>query len=181
MEHYSFSFTGYQNFDAVAEKLDAIYQKAFGFDNYDYRIAVTEAVCNAARYSLQGLTEAEIRLTLQISPVSISTTVYARTTPFDVHSYRKKLQKLLEDPDTAAKDWGDHLGSIDASRGIWYMLTGCDSVYFDYRGQSVTLFAYLEPKKEDKADKKDEEREPRATRIDLLLPRFYIKEHGVIL
>lgn len=172
MDLYTFSFKGYQNFDSVAEHLGRLYQKAFGFDNYDYRIAVTEAVCNAARYSLQGLTDAEIRLAVKISPVSISTSVYSRTTPFDVRSYRQELQKILDDPELSQKDWGDYLGDRDASRGIWYMLTGCDYVYFDSRGQGVTLFAYT--------GQPEGEREPRPTRIDLLLTRFFIKEHGVI-
>lgn len=170
MDLYSFSFSGYQNFDPIAEHLEKLYEKTFGFDNYDYRIAVTEAVCNAARYSLQGLMEADIQIIVKISPVSISTSVLARTHPFDVLSYRKRLLSLLE-TDAATKDWGDYLGGEDASRGIWYMLTGCDYVYYDFRGQSVTLFAYLS---------EQGKQEPRPTQIGLLLPRFYVKENGVI-
>ena len=70
-------------------------------------------------------------------------------------------------------DWGDYIGERDESSGIWYMLTGCEYLYMDEHGQCITLVA--------KTTDSPQEDKKKITRINLLVPRFLIRnEIGVI-
>lgn len=68
-------------------------------------------------------------------------------------------------------DWGDYVGLSDASTGFWYMLTGCDYLYLDSHGQAVTLVTSI----------RDHVDVVPVTRIGALVPRFLVRENGVIL
>ena len=134
-----FTFKGLQNYDQVQEKLFRELEAAFTYTDYDFQQAVDEAVCNAAKYSIAGPTEARITINVRRMPFDVAVTVYADTHPFDAQAYRDKLNALLKDKKTAEMDWGDYVGLQPISSGFWYMLTGCNSLYIDEDGQSITL------------------------------------------
>jgi len=168
-----FEFHGLEEFGTIQKRLFDYIYTAFEYTNYEFQQAVEEAVCNAARYSVDGPTKAKISIHVRKMAYDIAVTVRSKTEIFDAEAYKKKLLKLLEDPKIAEMDWGDYIAGSTASSGFWYMLTGCDYLYIDSEGQSVTLVAktggedYL-PNRE------------RTTRIDRLVPRFMIRKNGVI-
>ena len=104
-------------------------------------------------------------------PSTISIQVLSKTHPFDAKAYQKRLQALLKDPVIRTMDWGDYVGLSDASTGFWYMLTGCDYLYLDSHGQAVTLVTSI----------RDHVDVVPVTRIGALVPRFLVRENGVIL
>lgn len=165
-----FKFTGLQNFGPIQEKLFILIGKAFGYCNYEYQQAIEEAVCNAARYSIAGPAKADITVKIRRMAYDIAVSVYAKTIKFDAKSYQKKLQSLLNDPKVAAMDWGDYVGVSFGSSGFWYMLTGCEYIYVDSQGQGVTLVARTDRTK----------LVAKTTNIGQLVPRFMVKQNGVI-
>ena len=172
MQIDQFKFVGLQKFAPTQEKLYKIIYTAFdGTDNYLYQQAIEEAVCNAAKYSIDGPLNAKISIRVRRMPFDIAVTIYSETNQFDAVEYQRRLQDLSNNPQYAEMDWGDYVSGTMASSGFWYMLTGCDYVYIDSKGQSITLVA-----KTTGVNLEDE----RTTKISQLVPRFLIKKDGVI-
>lgn len=161
-----FTFKGLQNYDSVQEKIFRNLEAAFTYTDYDFQQAVDEAVCNAAKYSIAGPTKARITINVRRMPFDIAVTVYAETHPFDAQAYRDKLYALLKDKETAEMDWGDYVGLQPISSGFWYMLTGCNYLYIDEDGQSITLVAKTSGVCPD---------QPKTTKIKYLVPRFFVR------
>lgn len=172
MEVHQFKFTGYQNYCEVEKDIEKLFRRAFERDNPSFTIAVNEAMCNAARYSIYGITTAPIEITVRLSGYDIAVTVKSITEVFDTQKYQAELQELAKDPAICNMEWGDYLADNDASRGIWYMLTAVDYLYFDTLGQSVTLATRTD-------GKSDMFNEPN-TKIGALVPKFLVNEGGVI-
>lgn len=171
MEFQQFSFCGMERFERVRDKLYAFLSPSLPMDDYDFQQAVEEAVENAGRYSVDGPFKARICIKARLTDTDAAVTVLSKTTPFDALAYQKKLQRLLENPETRNMSWGDYVGTSLESSGFWYMLTGCDYLYVEANGQSVTLVkSFLHPSDEESV-----------TRISALVPRFLVKRNGVIL
>ena len=172
MQLDQFKFTGLQNFGPVQEKIFKIIYIAFqGQTNYEYQQAIEEAVQNAARYSVDGPYNANITIIIRRMAFDIAVSVYSETNSFDALAYRDRLQKLMLNPKYYDMDWGDYVADSTASSGFWYMLTGCNYIYLDADGQSITLVA--------KTEGVNLNIEP-TTKIGQLVPRFLIKKEGVI-
>ncbi len=65
-------------------------------ENSYFIIAINEAVCNAAKYSVYGYEEAKIKIELIITNEDVTATVISKTKPFNALEYRNKLLKLKE-------------------------------------------------------------------------------------
>lgn len=169
MEIRNFSFKGYQNYEPIQESLDELLKDIFGKENLPFLIAINEAVLNAAKYSVYGLREADIHISVRILTDEVRVTVASETHPFDAVKYRERLQSLLVDEVTAALDWGDYIGDSDAGRGFWYILTAVDYLYIDEKGQEITLVARIPMTVL-----------PEVKRLDYLIPKFYVRQNGVI-
>ena len=167
-----FVFKGLQNYDSIQEKLFKEFETAFTFVDYDFQQAVDEAVCNAAKYSVDGPTRARITINVRRMPFDIAVTVYSHTHPFDAAAYQQKLQDLLQDEEVAEMDWGEYIGMQPISSGFWYMMTGCNYLYIDDQGQSVTLVANTNRVPLD---------EPKTTKIKDLVPRFFVQKSGGVI
>ncbi len=137
--------------------------------NYYYECALNEAVCNAARYSVDGIQNAKITIDMRISGSDVETTVSSHTRVFDVIRYRNLMRQLANDPKYGELDWVEYTGLSEKSRGIWMMLTACDHLYYESHGQSVTLCARI-PTEEARITKK----------IKSLLPKFLVLVNGVV-
>lgn len=172
MQIDQFKFIGLQNFGPIQEKIYKLIYIAFGGkENYEYQQALEEAVCNAAKYSIDGPYHARITIKVRRMAFDIAISVYAETHPFDAEDYQNRLKKLSQNPQFSSMDWGDYVATSPASSGFWYMLTGCDYVYIDSKGQSITLVAKTLGVNLDIE---------RTTRIGELVPRFLVKKDGVI-
>ena len=171
MTQTQFRMIGLQKFDRVAEKLYQLLEQAFGYKDEYFQQAVEEAVCNAARYSIYGPEKADITIIVRITAADVSVTVISPTHKFDAITYQLKLMKLL---DSKYKDmeWGDYVGLKLDSSGFWYMLTGVDYLLIDSEGQSITL---------SKTVKSHNPELPVTTKISCLVPRFLVRQNGVIL
>ncbi len=169
-----FTFKGLQNYGPVQEKLFDLLRGAFLYTNYEFQQAVEEAVCNAARYSVDGPENAKIVIKVRRMPYNVAVTVISKTHPFDAAAYQRKLKALKKDPKYAGMEWGDYIGLSTASSGFWYMMTGCDYIVMDKNGQAITLVAGIgkEPPADDDL--------PKPKTIDILVPRFLVKTDGVI-
>lgn len=166
--HYE--FTGLQAFDSsVADDLYRDCTHFFGHRNEDFEIAVEEAVCNAARYSLDGVKRGIISLWLRITDTDLSLTVCSRTHFFDALSYQQELKALAADPRYANMDWGDYVGLSAMGCGIWYMLTAVDYLCMDHKGQYVLLSKSL-----CSLDRTV------TTKIGALVPRFFIRTRDLV-
>lgn len=171
MEFQQFTFRGMDRFESIRDKLYGFLSPAFPAADYDFQQAIEEAVENAGRYSVDGPFKAHICIKARLTDTDAAVTVLSKTTPFDALAYQKKLQRLLENPETRNMSWGDYVGTSLESSGFWYMLTGCDYLYVEANGQSVTLVkSFLHPSDEESV-----------TRISALVPRFLVKRNGVIL
>lgn len=172
-----FNFTGYQNYEPVEEALIEIYKETLGKKAASYRIAVGEAVCNAARYALKGMKDAEIEIEILITKKEITTIVKSETKPFNALKYRKRLQLLAADPETSVMPWGKYTGVSGMSRGFWLMLQACSRIIVDISGNFVELVAPLSPP-ELEGESANEQGIQR--KINALVPRFFVKSNGVI-
>lgn len=170
MTKTQFRIVGLQKFDKAAEKIYPLLEQAFGHTDEYFQQAVEEAVCNAGRYSIFGPEKAEITIIIRISATDVSVSVISPTRKFDAIAYQKKLQKLSE---SKQKDmeWGDYIGLKPDSSGFWYMLTGVDYLLIDAEGQSITLSKNTTSHPEI----------PVTTKISCLVPRFLVRQNGVIL
>lgn len=172
MQIDQFKFTGLNEYGPIQQKIYKILYTAFGgATNYEFQQSIEEAVCNAARYNIDGPLNAKISIRVRRMPFDVAVTVYSETVVFDAVAYQRRLQELAHNPQYAEMDWGDYVAGSTASSGFWYMLTGCDYVYVDSKGQSITLVA--------KTTGINLEEE-RTTKISQLVPRFLIKKDGVI-
>lgn len=170
LEFREYRFQGYQNYEDVQTELCSVLEQYFGHQNPYFNIAINEAVCNAARYAIDGPANAKITIELRVMPNDISVSIHARTHPFDAERYQKKLRELLLDPSIRSLEWGDYTADTEKSRGFWYMLMACDYMYVDAKGQFVTLFRTRNFQPDDIV----------ITRIESLVPRFLVSKDGVI-
>ena len=172
--HKTFLMEGLPGFYDIRDELEDLYKQAFKKQDYfDFEMAVIEAMSNAAQYSLDGPLKAKIYMEVRIMPQDIGVKIYSKTIKFNVREYRQKLREIAQNPEYANMDWGDYIGERDESSGIWYMLTGCEYLYMDEHGQCITLVA--------KTTDSPQEDKKKITRINLLVPRFLIRnEIGVI-
>ena len=168
MKICKYKFKGYEEYSTVSEK---IFSDLFGSsnDNSYFQLAVNEAVINAAKYSIYGINAAEIEIEIHVTDSDISISIHSVTRPFDVKKYRNQMKILLNDPKVKDLDWGDYTAQTERSRGFWYMLTACDYLYMDINGEEITLCV-----------RKDSLNKQLTTRISQLVPRFLIRENGVI-
>ena len=166
---YSYDIVGYDDyFISVLPDLQEIISQAIPVENY-FIIAVNEAVCNAAKYSIYGHEEAKINIEIVVTPEDITVTVASKTKPFDAIKYRDDLKKL--EKDSAYKDmpWSEYTGLSVRSRGFWMMLTAVDYLYVDANGDKISLNLSLPYKSEETL-----------RTIGELVPRFFVEKDGVI-
>lgn len=171
MELKTFRFTGFQNYERYTEQIEQIFNACFQGENDNFFIALTEAVNNAARYSVYGMQKAKITISIRIMQSDISVTVASKTRPFDALAYQQKLMDLLHNPRVANMEWGDYTIKQLGGRGFWFILQAVDYLYVDADGQAVTLCAKTPM---------DENAIPTA-KVGELIPRFLVKQNGVIL
>jgi anti-sigma regulatory factor (Ser/Thr protein kinase) len=169
LELKTFHFTGLQNYERYAEEIDHILNACFQCENDFFFIALTEAVNNAARYSVYGMSKARITISIRIMQNDIAVTVQSKTRPFNAFAYQQKLIALLNDPETCDLDWGDYTIKQLGGRGFWFILQAVDYLYVDANGQEVTLCA-----KTPMADKNP------SGKVGDLVPKFLVKQNGVI-
>lgn len=171
MTYNQFEFSGLQNYEKIADKLFLMIEQVFGFKDEYYQQAVEEAVCNAGRYSVYGPEQAKILINIRVAAYDIAVTIISKTHPFDALAYQKKLRSLANDTRYADMDWGDYVGLTTASSGFWYMLTGVDYLFIDSIGQSITLSKNTLRRAEMNV----------STKISMLVPRFFVRDNGVII
>lgn len=167
---HEYKIVGYDAyFDEVLPKLQKILsQRIYDEDSY-FIIAINEAVCNAARYSVYGYEEAQIKIELIITAEDITVTVESKTKPFDAVKYRDELKRLKEDPNFKDMPWFQYTGASIRSRGLWMIMMAVDYLYMESNGDKISLNISLPYRKEE------------ITRtIGELVPRFYIEKDGVI-
>lgn len=167
MEITTFEYVGYSDYIKNVSKIRS-YLSFLNDDGFDYDMAINEAVCNAAQNSIIGVEKVNIRIDIRITNYDVVTKVSAKTKPFDMMSYRDRLWDIARRP--AYIDWTDYTADTEASRGMWYMLSGTEYLYIDHQAQSVRLCARIPFNKEHTTKKME----------DLLL-RFFIEKDGVLL
>lgn len=149
-------------------------RKALSFlkdDDYAYDMAINEAVLNAAQYSIDGPDKARIHLEIHITNYDVFTTVSCATNPCDMFSYRERLRSIVAKPELSGMDWTDYVAdNDDASRGLWYMLSGTEYTYMHHLAQFVCLCT-RNPCSSGTA----------TTKMRDLLMRFFIEKDGVLL
>lgn len=167
---HTYEFVGYQNYEKTQKKIETLLFDAFEAENYRFLMAVNEAVCNAARYSIYRPQNARITIEVRIMNYDVAAKVSSATSPFRASEYQKKLRRILDDKNACEMEWGDYLGFQLASRGFFYMLSAVDYLYVDEKGQHVTLCAKTpyDPS------------QPYSTKIGDIIPKFLVSKNGVI-
>lgn len=168
MREFNYKFTGYQNYEPVQMKMEAIFEKAFIRKNPYFNMAVSEAVVNAARYAVAGIANAVIFVKIIVSPNDITVTVSSDTHEFNAKNYQRQLRELANDPKYSKLDWGDYTGTTALSRGFWYMLQAVEYLVVAEDGSFVTLSTRI-PYEETRLD----------TSISFLVPKFLVDSGGV--
>ena len=169
-EHHQFEWTGYDTYyEDVMPKIETILQHALDDPDEHYLIAINEAVCNAARYSVAGPEQAKIQILMMLNDGDIKTIVQSETRPFNVMHFRHSLKQLADNPDTASMEWGMYTAESAKSRGYWIMLMACDYIAIDVTGKRVTLCA-----------KRPFRPWHIRKQIQNLVPRLYLEKNGVI-
>ncbi|WP_196606569.1 hypothetical protein [Pectinatus frisingensis] len=171
MEIYNYNFVGYAAYEDIAKKAFDQINKSMN-KNFYFEIAANEAVLNAAKYSIFGLNDAEISMTVLISDTDVSVIIKSITQPFSAEHYREQLYQLLDNPATMDMKWGEYTGMTERSRGFWYMLTACEYIIVNNDGNEITICIR-------KSANNNEIPDP-DTQIRRLLPRFLIKKNGVV-
>ncbi len=151
--------------DDIRKSLDFLHD-----DDYAYDMAINEAVLNAALYSVAGPDAAKIHIDIRFTNYDIITTVSCETHWCDMLEYRDQLRSIVSRPEYLNMDWMDYVGDTDASRGLWYMLSGTEYIVMDRFAQFVSLHG----------------RNPCATGKSIskmrdLLMRFFVEKDGVLL
>lgn len=170
MDIYNYEIIGYEAYQNILPELQQKLDDLLKDEEYHYVLAVNEAVCNAARYSVFGPAAAQIKIKLQITDCDISLTVMSQTRPFHAMRYKEQLVRLLDDKNFADMDWGDYTADTEKSRGFWYMLSGCDYLYIAEDGQEITL-----------STRTPYDKKYFTAKIKDLVPRFFVKKNEVIL
>ena len=169
MRELNYKFVGLQNYEPVQTSIRAVFNKAFVFHNTYFDIAVDEAVSNATRYAVKGMSEAEVYIRIRISENDITVRVSSDTQPFDSRNYQMQLQELANLPKYSRMEWGDYTGLTDRSRGFWYMLQAVDYLVIAENGSYVALSASI-PYRKRRLD----------TTIGFLVPKFRVDSGGVL-
>lgn len=164
---YSFSFRGYPEYQEYLPKIEKIIQSRTD-QPFPLVLALNEAVCNAAKYSVAGPLNAEITVSMRIICSSIIIAVSARTIKFNALAYKKKLEKIAQD--NGNKVWTDYVGIDPVSRGFWIMLSAVDYLAIKDNGNVVKLFFNID-RLYDESSKK----------IAVLVRKFMVEKDGVYL
>lgn len=169
MEIIRFEFVGYDHYGDIYPELEKYIFKSMQAENYYFMMAINEAVCNAAKYSVAGIKNVKIKIELKIMQHDVMVSVFANTRPFDAKEYQKNLLELLKNPAISKMDWGDYTADSEMSRGFWYMLTAVDFLSIDKNGANITLCSRI-PFKEKAI----------STKIEYLVTKFRVKNNGVV-
>ena len=84
-----YCFVGYSAFDALRDEMQALLFAADRDEDWRFYLALSEAVCNAAMYSIDGPEKVRIAIRIRVEPTSISAMVQAKTKKFDARSYKE--------------------------------------------------------------------------------------------
>ena len=169
-QNYNFTFTGYDNYyEQVEPLLECLLTDALQGGYECYLMAISEAVCNAARYSVAGEDRVSVCLDILINEGDIKTIIQADTQPFDVCQFRQDMNKLAADELLSEMDWGEYTAFSGKSRGFWYMLMACEYIFVDVTGDRITLCA-----------RRPFEQHHMTKKIGELVQRFYVEKDGVI-
>ena len=173
MTRYHLEFSGYNNYDgAICDELKRILFDAFKMNNSYFNLAVNEAVCNVAKHSVEGADNVHCFINILVSEVDVSVRIRGKTIPFDAKEFQKRLQTIRDTPQLTHMEWGDYLNTVnlDMGMGFWYMLTGVDYLCIERDGSEIMLTTML-PCDRSKG---------RNTTINYLVPRFLVRDKGVI-
>lgn len=138
----NFEFIGYDDF--FTNVLPDIYDivNSYGISDAidEFVSALTEAICNAAIYSTDGMEYAKILMNIILTDDQIKITVSSVTVKFDANDFKTKLKKIAVSPD-GNLDWQQFVGISQQGRGIWIMLSFFDAVCVGRDGNEITLIS----------------------------------------
>ena len=167
---YRYDLVGYDAyFDTAFPEIEAALKDVLGDEEGHFLIAINEAVCNAAKYALDGDDKAAIKLELAITEDDVTASIACPTKHFDADRYRQDLQSLAANKQYRLLPWSDYTGVSARSRGFWLMLMAVDYLYIRHDGNSISLNV-SRPWRQDVVTKT----------IGELVPRFLVEKNGVI-
>ena len=165
---YRYDVIGYDAyFEKAFPEIEAILYEVLHDEEGHFLIAINEAVCNAAKYSIDGDDKAEINIEVAITPDDVGVSVACPTKHFDADRYRQDLRLLAESKKHTS--WSDYTGVSARSRGFWLMLMAVDYLCIRQDGNSIYLNV-SRPWRQDVVTKT----------IGDLVRRFFVKKNGVI-
>lgn len=115
---------------------------ASSYKEMDFYIAINEAVCNAAKYSIHGHKNAEISICIKLDNYSMTAIISSETIYFDVNAFLWRMKDLAKSK-RRDMDWGDYTHDSIGGRGVFYMLQACDCVTLSPDGNTVMLHSSL--------------------------------------
>ncbi|KHM52787.1 hypothetical protein NZ47_02830 [Anaerovibrio lipolyticus] len=166
----NYNFVGYDEFfiKIMPEIIELITPHGISEDAVDEFVgSFTEAVCNAAQYSVDGMDSAKIFINLILTNEQLKITVGSVTTSFDANSLRSSLKKLAVS-EAGNLDWQQYVGTSQQGRGIWLMLSYFDAVCIGSDGNEITLISRLPL------------RCTEVNTIKKIVHKFFVVENGVI-
>lgn len=169
-KRYCYDLTGYDSyFSSAMPEIQDVLREALRDENFLFLIAINEAVCNAARYSVEGHERAQIHLELVVTEEDVTASISCLTQPFNAEAYRQELWRMAERDEMRSMAWSDYTGTSARSRGFWMMLMAVDFLCVDVNGDKVTLCA-SRPWDDGMVTKE----------IGILAERFFVEKDGVI-
>lgn len=136
-EKLKFKFTGYDNYP-IDEVIKMI-EKHIKDRETSLRLilAVNEAVCNAARYSINLLNECKIKIKIYVKDKEIIIIVSSKTVDNSAIGIRKKMYRIADK--NRNSDWGEATRNKLNGRGLWIMLQGVSKLVVDEQMNWISL------------------------------------------
>lgn len=138
----TYQFTGHSNYSLVQSEIKELIKNVSLDKEMDFYLAVNEAVCNAAKYSVKGHKKADISICLKLDNYSMSAIISAETVYFDAYYFLQRM-KTLASSKSRNLEWGDYTHDNIGGRGFFYMLQACDYVALSPDGNVVMLHSPL--------------------------------------
>lgn len=137
-EHLQYKFKGVEGYETIRPEIKKKVSNITGdFGIMGFYIAINEAVSNALLYSKVGFLDVLIFIDLIVKNSHLMVRVYSESNGFNVAKYIEKMKVLASQEEYA--DWSQLVKHSVSGRGIWLMLTGCEKVVYNEKGDCVVL------------------------------------------
>lgn len=138
----TYHFVGHSQYRFFQSEIKELIMAASLDKEMDFYLAINEAVCNAAKYSINGYKNADISICIKLDNYSMTAVISSETVHFNANAYLQRMKDLAKSK-SRNMEWGDYTHDSIGGRGFFYMLQACDYVTLSPDGNVVMLHSPL--------------------------------------